>query len=434
MSLYDQWDDTLPEGIKEIQHQYPNPTKNQYIVLTTTGHITAVPLKHFIRRPTVYQDLFSQNDMQVIEVTGKMLYLGSVNESKFNDLAGRMGIQDVDGVKEHLSRRGKKSPNPYGAMLYYIIERRITGGQLTGARLSYGDINRRLMKLGFVGLVDVGDMRSGSLIDPELPAAALFTSSGVYTTLSTHAINANKAKRIEDHVYDLVVKISEIVLDSEPNTDDPFIEGPDHYYWTFDGMQIRITKTTSSDPTTPNFLFDIETPYGLLYHVSVEGDTTDDIIDELRRKYSRMTQPTPNWKPLDRDILLHNKQMDYKDNSQRVIDIIQEVEKYYPEMRHFARRFKISIKPPSAFSDIDKSLLGSIIDAFTSQLSAREFINRISNNGETTDINTLKEFFPRGRLPTHFEFDDLQKMALVYDMARKHNPNAYGWRVFHYIK
>ncbi len=435
MSIFDSMDDTVPEGIKEIQQKFINPTSNQFVVVSDQGGVSAVPLKHFVRRPTIYTSLIDTSSLKVIEIKGKILNLRLVTEEMFDDISQKLGLIDIDLTKDHLFGRLRNIPNVYGAMLYYVIERRIRFGQLTGSRLKHSDVRRRIQHLGYDAIMDIGNIQRGSLIDPKFPALALIVNQQSITILSSHdSSEIITPDTLDEYVYEIVIRISEEVLDSEPNTDDPYVEGADHYYWTFDGMQIRVTESSSNEAGLPAYLFDIETPYGLLYHVSMEDDTVDDIINELRKKYSSMTQPMPNWKPLDRDIFLHNKQLEYKDNSQRVIDLIQEVRKYYPSMREYGKQYKINIKPEQSYSDFDKSLISSIIDTFASQRNAREFINRISNNGDITDVKILQYYFPRKRLPINFEYDDLMKMALVYDIAKKINPNARGWRVFHRYK
>jgi len=62
------------------------------------------------------------------------------------------------------------------------------------------------------------------------------------------------------------------------------------------------------------------------------------------------------------------------------------------------------------------------------------FINKISNNEEITDLDLIDDYFPRQRLPRKMTFEELKRMALIYDIAKKLQPKKSGWRVFHQLR
>lgn len=427
------WDNEVPEIFKEIQRDYPSPDRHSYVLLNKGAVLTAIPLKKFIKRPNIYSSVFNVNTIDVVSARGRILDLSTMTEERMHSLLNRLGVRDIENTLQFIKKRHvlMNDRSIYGKVFYLVLNRKISNGEVRNSRINSNEFRQRMEHLR----VDIITESRGisSIINEETPYVTIISNKINIELIKSYETGQDEEKPLDTYMSDIAHRIAEESLMSELNTDDPFEEGNDHYYWTYDGMQIRITSINNTSDAIPNFIFDIETPYGVLYHMTTD-ETTDEIVSEISDKYKLMTTPLPHWRPLDRDVFLNNKQMEYKDNSQKVIDIIQEVQKYYPEMRDYGKRYKINLKPLQNFSDIDKSFLSGIIDAFSTQHSAKEFVKRISNDGEITSKKELEQYFPRKRLPVNSDYSDIQKMALIYDIASKNNPNTYGWRVFHRVK
>lgn len=431
--------DEIPSTINDVITRFKtNTPKSLFIRFNnsdTPNYI--IPMKSFVRKPMVYQNLWNVNTFDVVKIKGFILNLTTLKRESYIHYASKLGVSDVEYTYEYLSSKLPTCGNtsPYGKVLFYILSRRITQGKIVNSRIRQYEIQKRLKNLNISAIVDTSNATTNSIISKQYPSIGL-VSDELYVTVneSYNIENENEDVSINSRVESIAHDIANNVLNSGINSDEPFIEGPDNYYWTYDGMQIRITRTSGIDDTNQGLLFDIETPYGILYFLSTDSYTDEDIIEELSLRYSRMTQPLVNWRPRDRDIFLHNMQMDFRDNDVRIVDLVREVRKYYPIMREYGRRFKIYIPSLSSYSPINKSYLSGIIDVFANETNAREFIRKITNDGEITNMDTLSSYFPRQKLPTIIDANDLEKMAMIYDIAKKNHPDMNGWRVFQDMK
>lgn len=441
MRMFDITESTsdIPASISDVISRYSTNTPRSLFIRFKDPEQTEyiIPLKSFIRRTMVYQTLWDVNTAEIIRVKGNILHLTNLTREAYVHYASKLGITDIEYTYEYLSSKlpitGMTSP--YGKVLFYILSRRVQQGKVFNSKINKHELNSRLRSLKISAVIDTSNVSNEAIINHRFPASGIVSDERYVSIVETINIERESIEStIDQRVEEIAARVASEVLSGGLNTDEPFIEGPDAYYWTYDGMQIRITRTSGISNIDQGLLFDIETPYGILYHLSTEEESDDDIINELSLRYSRMTQPLVNWRPRDRDIFLHNMQMDFRDNDVRIVDLVREVRKYYPVMREYGRRFKIFIPPLSAFSPINKSYLSGIIDVFANEPNAREFMKRITNDGEITDISILSSYFPRQRLPTIIDSNDLEKMAMIYDIAKKNHPDMNGWRVFRDMK
>lgn len=398
--------------------------------------INIIPLMQFVKQPMNYVDLANQHNLLTLSVSSPILNIDKLSKNEFNESMRKMNITDIKETFDSvISLSRSKTTNKYGLVLNYVLSHEIKDGDTTDTEISSEQYIKRIIKLGYSGILDSSSKLSNSILSDSYSSMGYLFSNAKYSV--DDVVDSEK-----DIVKDEGVLIPELAvhvanaLNSGLNADDPFNQGLDHYFWTYDGMQIRITEifTDSSDVSNSKaFIFDIETPYGVLYHNSESDDTYDDIRKDIENRYNKMVEPLSNWRPLDRDIFLMNQNLEYKDYEQKMEDIINEVKKYYDEMREFGLRYKIQLKPIKYYTDFDLSFMSGIMERFSQNASAKTFVNKISDNGEMTNMRQLDDFFPRQKLPKKMSFDELEKMALVYDIAKKLQPKKSGWRLFHKI-
>lgn len=433
--------DVLNDKIIELIERYRGmDTKGLYLKGDVSNNQYLIPLKSFINHPMLYQDLLHVNSIQVVATQGRSMNLATLTWGSFRKHAERLGIthpkETLKMVSDLIKPVGDNST--YGHVMFYLLNHRIDKGDVITGSKDYTGLYSKMDRIGFDVIVDTSRNITSAIISNRYRTIGLYRNASLLKVVETINLQQPTMNMVETEeiIRDLAIRISEDVLDTELNTDDPYLEGNDHYYWSFDGMQLRITETYKKTDTTANmmFLLDIETPYGVLYYVTGEKDTFDDIILELSNRYKRMTMPIANWQPKDRDIFLHNEELEFKDNDQRVIDLIQEVRKYYPSMRQFAKRYKIQLAPMETYNMYDKAILNDIIRVFEKQPHARRYIDKITEKGEVTDITKVARYFPRNKLPKSMNVNELTKLAMTYDIAKKNNPNTTGWRVFYAFK
>lgn len=399
--------------------------------------IKVIPIMYFVNHPLRYKEILKNHNLLKISATSKILNISRLERKLFSNLMIKLGIDDVKSTYvDVISQTGYNNQSQsYGYVLNYVLNRDIIDGDVVDRTIGEHIYAERIKSLGYTGIIDHSLNINFSIISDEYPSVGYLFNNSTYTVDEVVGFDDKEVSLSRDEILlDLAEKIA-LGLDSGLNHDEPYHRGLDHYYWTFDGMQIRITETfgrSDNDHDGSSFILDIETPYGILYHVSSSDDSHNDIKKAVMQRYSKMVEPLGNWRPMDRDVFLINQNLEYKDYELKLEDIVKEVRKYYEEMRQFALRYKIQLQPITYYSEYDLSFMSGIMDRFSQNGSAMTFINKITNNEEITDMRAIDDYFPRQRLPKKLRFEELKRMALVYDIAKRLQPKKSGWRVFHH--
>lgn len=441
----------LKDFISDNKNEYNNDvfvhfTNNRDIAFSNAFEtnsdwgMVCIPKTYFTNHPIIYKNEI-QRYFRVLEPQKPLLKINEVSHSSFKKYCKTLKVDNPDEVYSKIMKEtnyfNKKSS--YGYVLYYILSHEIKNKEVTSTK-DTSSIKSKLINLGFYGVYDTSKSITSAILSRQYPCICyIFKNGAVNTKESFDTFRKEKTENDDENDnYELFKKLASYIsvsLNSGLNSDEPYHEGLDHYYWTYDGFQIRITiiyETNTDDKDSDDIAYqlDIETPFGTIYIMTSPEDTFDNIAKNVSNRYSKMTTPVPDWKPKDRDIFLVNHFEDYKDNNSKIQDIINEVRKYYPAMFSFGIVYNIEIPRLETYSDFDKSFLSGIIETFSNQPSARKFIEKISKDGEITDTEQLKKYFPRSKLPRQMTYDILKKMALIYDIARKKRPNVTGWRLF----
>lgn len=431
--------DEIVEFIKNYENQYSNAvvtfSDNDTPSNTPLG-IKVIPIMYFVNHPLQYQKILKNKQLIKLTINSKVLNISKIDRKVFSNLMLKLGITDVRKTyTDVISDTGyRNQTQSFGFALNYVLNRDIIEGEVFDRRVSSEVYMKRLLKLGYTGIIDHSLNLNLSIISDEYPSIGYLFDNSSFSIDEVIGFDDVKVSLSRDEILlDIAKKVAE-ALNTELNQDEPYHRGLDHYYWTFDGMQFRITETFSqrskgNDGTA--VILDLETPYGILYHVSEPEDSHDDIKRDVKMRYKRMNEPLANWRPIDRDVFLMNQTLEYKDYDLKLEDIVKEVKKYYSEMRQFGLNYKIQLQPIEHYSEYDLSFMSGIMDRFGENGTAMTFINKISNNEEITDLDIIDDYFPRQRLPKKMTFEELKRMALIYDIAKKLQPKKSGWRLFH---
>lgn len=442
--LESSYTDVLRKEVVDFIEENKNYYSDYYVTFSNgdspnkTGlGIHVIPLMYFVNKPMEYVDIINDNNIIVIDVSSDILFINKIERNQFNQLMKRLKIKDINKTFEDIMNKRKyNASNSYGHVLNHCLQYELKEGEVTDKKLSTQQYVDKIKQLGFTALVDTSTSINYSVLSSDHTSLGYVFDNAEVKIEEIIGKSEQKKPVVQDTdeiIHDLAMKIAE-GLDTGLNHDDPYHQGLDHYYWTFDGVQIRITETfKKSDDNNDSraYILDIITAYGILYHVTEAGDTHDKIMRDVKKRYSKMVEPLSDWKPADRDVFLINKSLDYKDYEAKIEDVIKEVKKYYKDMRDMGLRYKITLHPERHYSDFDLSFMSGIMDRFAQNASAKTFVNKISDNGEITDMRTLDDYFPRGRLPHRMDYEQLKRMAAIYDIAKKLQPKKSGWRVFH---
>lgn len=434
------YNDLLRDEIVSFIKQHENRFSRSYVTFSNSNTpresgngIKIIPLMQFVKQPMKYEDMFNYKNLIKLSVDSKILNISQVNSKLFNHLAVKLGIENPSETYKQLISGFNNVSKSYGYALNYLLNHNIDNQNTTP--VSNSEYQNRLISLGYTGVVDTSININNSILSNTYPSIGYLFNNSSITIEDVISDNAVSIERKSDDIITELAQTIANALNSELNHDDPYHRGLDHYFWTFDGMQIRITETftqSNNDNDGRSYILDIETPYGILYHVTHSDDSHLDIKKDVESRYTKMTEPLGNWRPLDRDIFLTDLALEYKDYELKLDDIVKEVKKYYEEMRQFGLRYKIQLQPLNHYSEYDLSFMSGIIDRFSQNSTAMTFLNKISDNGDMIDMDIIDDYFPRQRLPKKMTFEQLKKMALIYDIAKKLQPKKTGWRVFHY--
>lgn len=432
------YDDLLRNEVVEFIKTNKNKYSESFITFSGSNEpepsgnsINIIPLMYFVNNPMDYETLINKSKLLKIDVNSRILVINKVDKNSFNKLMNRLNVSDAQNTYNTImsTTSYKNKSQSYGYVLHHIIKY-----GTDNVKVSDQEYINRIQGLGFTGIVDTSINVNSSILSSQYPSMGYLFDDASYDVLDVVGFNDTTQIElpVDDVLFDLASKIAE-GLNTELNHDDPYHRGLDHYYWTFDGMQIRITETFSSsgdDHDSRSYILDLETPYGILYHVSSSGDSHKKIKNDVKLRYNKMSEPLGNWRPIDRDVFLTNMNLEFKDYELKLDDIVKEVKKYYDAMRDFGLRYKIQLQPLNYYPDYDLSFMSGVIDRFSQNSTAMTFLNKISNNGEMADLDIIDDYFPRARLPKKMTFEELKRMALIYDIAKKLQPKKSGWRVF----
>lgn len=394
--------------------------------------INVIPLRYFVNHDEDFATMIEDNQIIELEINSKILYVNKVRRNILMRHLGTLGVKEPTNTYDDIfSKSGYGSmAQSYGYVLHHVLERKINDGVVSDKLVSTNEFIERIVSLGYTGIIDTSTERGIAILSKDNPSWGYLFDNASYSISEVVGFsNIIERKPVEDRLFTLAEMISS-ALNTELNQDEPYHRGVDHYYWTYDGMQIRITES-GVDEDSNSFVLDIETPYGILYHSSPNDASLEEISRSVEKRYKSMTEPLSTWRPLDRDVFLMNMTMDFKDWELKLEDIVKEVKKYYGDMRQFALRYDINIEPITFYSEYDMSLMSGIMDQFAKYKSAVGFVNKISDDGEMRDMRKIDDYFPRKVLPRKMRFEQLKKMAVVYDIAKKLQPKKSGWRVFY---
>lgn len=395
--------------------------------------INVIPLRYFVNHDEDYAAMIEDNQIVELEINSKILYVNTVRRNILMRHLGTLGVKEPTNTYDNIfSKSGYGSmAQSYGYVLHHVLERKIVDGEVSDKLVSTNEFIERIVSLGYTGIIDTSTESGIAILSKDNPSWGYLFDNASYSISEVVGFSdIIERKPVEDRLFTLAEMISS-ALNTELNQDEPYHRGVDHYYWTYDGMQIRITES-GVDEDSNSFVLDIETPYGILYHSSPNDASLEEISRSVEKRYKSMTEPLSTWRPLDRDVFLMNMTMDFKDWELKLEDIVKEVKKYYGDMRQFALRYDINIEPITFYSEYDMSLMSGIMDQFSKYKSAVGFVNKISDNGEMQDMRKIDDYFPRKVLPRKIRFEQLRKIAVVYDIAKKLQPKKSGWRVFYH--
>lgn len=430
------------EEVEEFIERNENTTSDAFVTFSdndqpevTDYGIHVIPLSAFVNKPHIYKDLIDDNTILKLDVNSDLLHINKVTRKSFVRYMTKLGIEKPLTTHEEIMRE-YNYPNKtlsYGFVLNHTLSHSIKDGEVTDTKLPINGYINGVTTLGFSGIIDGTVSRTLNIFNNAYGALGYLFNNASFTV--DEVVKTSSTVKVVDDVEMVVQALAEKVADalkSGLNQDDPYHRGVDHYFWTYDGIQIRITESfpKANDPT-PTFILDIESPYGYIFHQTNEEDSIDDISSHIKEQYSLMNEPLSTWRPMDRDVFLSNRTFEYKDWEMKLEDIVNEVKKYYEDMRKFAMRYDIILEPITFYSEYDMSLMSGIMDRFSQYKHATNFISKISDDGKIRDMRKLDDHFPRQVLPRKMTYQQLHSIAVVYDHAKKLQPKRSGWRLFY---
>lgn len=206
----------------------------------------------------------------------------------------------------------------------------------------------------------------------------------------------------------------------------------DYIFWTNDGIELKITKILSSDKSINSdgtyFVIEADTPNGILLHTTNTTDTFEEISNQVKEKYEKLSTPNSLWEPQSRDLFLTGERYDYKNFDVEREKFVKTVEKYYPMMRHFGRRYKIELPILDKFTTLDKAVIYHIVDAFIKQQD-----NPLKVIEELIENNTNVRTFIGLPASNQIDIGLIKSITMIYVAAKKLNPVKSGWHIFQNI-
>lgn len=401
------------DDLDAFYEKYGNKTtSNLYILLSDDmtnfsaskidpfpDYIAVIPLEYFIARFESFKHTHKKY-LSVVQITGDTLHINKLTFSKYLKVAHRYGIGALDAS-------AKASTKELGEVLLpYLVDNNRYFDNIIDTSKSYQKpiLNKEYHSIGFIK-----NQRDIHIID-------------TYKVKKTTTTVSSDTKTVQG----LAERIAE-AMDTELSSDAPVKYFLEYYFWTVDGVEIRITETIgdSGDDDNSYYVIEAETPNGLLLHTTGVNDTYDDIIRDVRREYNDLNYHDYDWQPMSRDLFLSGHRYMYKMLDGNKGDIVKTFDKWYPVIRSLGLKEGIKIKDISIFSEIGKvELFFIIVEFIFKEKNTKKMLDDMKENGE--DVDSLV-----GRtLSSEINLDLVSDISEIYKIGKTYNPHKNGWSVF----
>ena len=431
--------------------------------ITTKGNkipsgMYCFPIKTVIKNPAKYTQFSDHDYLYVVRAKKKSLNIQNISYSDINKLCKSLSIdsetmdQFIKDVEDTLLN--KKLLFPYSFMR--ILRSEVEDGIISKEKVDSTVMSKRLRNIDINIISDKSNKPSGSLLSSKYSSLAIMLNAGVYTEVDKYDLRKKDTQyeipaendeekiaatntidptvrekyfRDKETIGELASLIAE-AMDTEINNDIPYSDFLDFYFWTVDGIQIRITSTFGSKRTSDYddiyYVVECKTPFGILIHSSRTDETFEEIAKEVGKIYNGMSTAIDNWEPRNRDVFMMGHKRKYRLLDDQKDDIVKTVDHYYPSLYSYARIYKIFIPVAGYFNDYEKLFINDLIELFIrrKEKSMVHFIERL----EETNFNFDNLLFDR--LPEKITINLIKKIAKVYDIAKSKFPNRKGWYLF----
>lgn len=281
-------------------------------------------------------------------------------------------------------------------------------------------------------IYDTSKILSKSILHNEYASIVFIMKRNTYTHVTHYLNQQDSEKKLEDKSMRKLAAYVSQAMNTNLSNDKEVKMFMDYIFWTVDGIEIKITKIRSNESSSDHdgtyFVIEANTPNGMLLHMTDAKDTFEQITKTVTEKYNALATPNSLWEPQSRDLFLTGERYDYKNFDTERQRFVDSVEKYYPVMREFGRRYKIELPRLEKFTELDKAIIYHIVDEFI-----RKQDNPLIVIEELIENNVSVRTFI-GLPATHeIDMDLIKKIAMIYVAAKKLNPVKSGWHIFENI-
>ena len=411
------------------------------------------PLEHVVNHPEKYTAYALKKYLYVVRPKGTGLDLKKVTLRQCRTLASYLGLDDdqFKVVMADIDRQYSGSdPSPEAYLFKHLLTHDIKfeDGTPVYDEVSSRESTKRLHAMGYSYVFQNISQPSQSVLGKDVGSVGVALKKGAIDLVETYNLSLSDDEEdggngdvkddgeVKDRAYytdrDYMRRIAGEVavgLGTKLNNDQPFRMFLDHFFWTVDGIEIKITAAFSGNNKNNSdsvyYIIDADTPFGILIK-TIESDTPiDKVSDIIKHVYSTFTVPNSEWRPSNRDIFLDGERREYKFFDVQKDDLNAVVNDFYPTMRDFAHRNGIQLPQLSYYTDFDKLFINQFIEFLASNPTpASLLIKQMEDTGQNFD----ELFF--STLPEKITIDLLKRIAMTYELRKKLHPSRNGWHLF----
>lgn len=411
--------------------------------------VVMFPLEDVVEHPEKYTDYAMNKYLYVVKPDGAGVNMKKITLRRCRSLAKSMGLSDEEFhiiMTDVAEKYSGSDPSPESYLFKYLLTHKISfeNEKPSYERASSARTTKRLRQLGYTYVYQNAEEPSQSILGNEATSIGISMRTSGIDIVDEFELqfvdNTPEEKDSRDdsknNAYytdrDYMRRIAGEVavgLNTKLNNDQPFSMFLDHFFWTVDGIEIKITAAFSGDSAGDSdsvyYIIDADTPFGLLIKNINSHIPLDKIPNTIKQVYSTFNSPNKEWRPSSRDVFLDGNRREYKFFDVQKEDLSSVVNDFYPNLYQFAYRNSIKIPPLTYFTDIEKVFINQFIEFLASNPTPPTQLMKRMEAAEH-DIDEL--FF--SPLPDKISEDLLNSLAMVYELRKKIHPSRSGWHLF----
>lgn len=410
--------------------------------------VVMFPIADVVKHPENYTDYAMNKFLYVVRPDGNGLNMKTVSLMRCRSLANDMGLSD-DEFKIVMTDVAEKysgtDPSTEAYLFKYLLTHKITfeNEKPSYKKVTSARTTKRLRTMGYTYVYQNASQPSESVLGKDATSIGISmktTGINIVDEYELQLVEKEDGDAPEDdgmnNAYftdrDYMRRIAGEVavgLGTKLNNDQPFSMFLDHFFWTVDGIEIKVTAAFSGNSSENSdsvyYVIDADTPFGLLIKNINSHTPIDKISDIIKQVYATFTTPNNEWRPSNRDVFLDGERREYKFFDVQKEDLSAVVNDFYPVLYQFAYRNSIKVPPLTYFSNFEKVFINQFIEFLASNPTPPTQLMKRMEEAEH-DINEL--FF--SPLPDKISQDLLNRIAMVYELRKKIHPSRSGWHLF----